>query len=132
MRAFFIASLIVACAHAFTPLQAAGRVSKTLVRASSSSAFAVSPISARPASVSQSAHMSLFGLGWPELLVIGGAALIFFGPEKLTDIAKEAGKSASALKDASSAFQEGMNEAEKGDKDLASANPKKEITDKKD
>ncbi|KAJ1621354.1 hypothetical protein T492DRAFT_1071012 [Pavlovales sp. CCMP2436] len=76
--------------------------------------------------------MSLFGLGWPELLVIGGAALIFFGPEKLTDIAKEAGKSASALKDASSAFQEGMNEAEKGDKDLASANPKKEITDKKD
>jgi len=54
----------------------------------------------------------LFGLGWPELLVIGGAALIFFGPEKLTDVAKEAGKSASALKEASAAFQEGLNEAE--------------------
>lgn len=45
--------------------------------------------------------------------MIGGAALLFFGPEKLTDVAKEAGKSASALKDASSAFQEGMQEASK-------------------
>lgn len=58
-------------------------------------------------------RVGLFGLGWPELLVIGGAALLFFGPEKLTDVAKEAGKSAAALKDASSAFQEGMNEAAK-------------------
>jgi Sec-independent protein translocase protein TatA len=50
--------------------------------------------------------------------VIGGAALVFFGPDKLTDIAKEAGKSAAALKDASSAFQEGLAEAsvsEEGD-----------------
>jgi sec-independent protein translocase protein TatA len=68
----------------------------------------------------------LFGLGWPELLVIGGAALLFFGPDKLTDIAKEAGKSAAALKDASSAFQEGMDEAVKENK-LESANPKKEL-----
>lgn len=59
--------------------------------------------------------------------MIGGAALLFFGPEKLTDVAKEAGKSASALKDASAAFQEGMQEAEQDNKQesLQAADEKK-------
>lgn len=34
----------------------------------------------------------LFGLGTSELLVILGAAILFFGPETLKNVAKEAGK----------------------------------------
>ena len=72
------------------------------------------------------ALIGIFGLGWPELLVIGGAALIFFGPDKMTDLAKEAGKSAAALKDASAAFQEGMSEAEKSEKKMLEEEKKKD------
>ncbi|KAG8459578.1 hypothetical protein KFE25_000934 [Diacronema lutheri] len=102
-------------ASAFTPALSAQR--RAQLGATTSSAFAITaaPISARPACLPQPAQMSLFGLGWPELLVIGGAALLFFGPDKLTNVAKEAGKSAAALKDASAAFQEGLSEASKSE-----------------
>mmetsp|Transcript_21325 Transcript_21325/g.57393 ORF Transcript_21325/g.57393 Transcript_21325/m.57393 type:complete len:137 (-) Transcript_21325:220-630(-) len=112
LRALFLALALLACADAFTPAAPLGRVAKGPAL-SRTSAFSVqpAPLRAQPSTTSPSVQMSLFGLGWPELLVIGGAALIFFGPDKLTDVAKEAGKSAGALKEASAAFQEGLNEA---------------------
>lgn len=34
----------------------------------------------------------MFNLGLPELLVIGAAALLFFGPKRLPELAKSLGK----------------------------------------
>jgi TatA/E family protein of Tat protein translocase len=34
----------------------------------------------------------MFNLGLPEILVIGAAALLFFGPKRLPELAKSLGK----------------------------------------
>ena len=36
--------------------------------------------------------MGLFGLGLPELVVIGGVAAVLFGPSKLPELGKSLGK----------------------------------------
>ena len=38
------------------------------------------------------AKMGLFGLGLPELVVIGGVAAVLFGPSKLPELGKSLGK----------------------------------------
>lgn len=65
----------------------------------------------------------LFGLGTSELLVILGAAILFFGPDALKSVAKEAGKAAGDLKEVPKAFEEGMSET---DKTKTVEEPKKE------
>jgi TatA/E family protein of Tat protein translocase len=47
----------------------------------------------------------MFGLGWQELLVILGIALIIFGPKKLPELGKSLGK-------AISSFREGAGKAQ--------------------
>ena len=47
-------------------------------------------------------RMSLFGLGLPELVVIGGVAAVLFGPSKLPELGKSLGKTVKS-------FQEGAN-----------------------
>jgi sec-independent protein translocase protein TatB len=34
----------------------------------------------------------MFGMGWPEILLIGMVAVMVFGPDKLPDIARQAGR----------------------------------------
>lgn len=34
----------------------------------------------------------MFGMGWPELMVIGIVAVFVFGPDRLPDLAKQAGR----------------------------------------
>ena len=34
----------------------------------------------------------MFGMGWPEILMIGMVGIIVFGPDKLPDIARQAGR----------------------------------------
>jgi sec-independent protein translocase protein TatB len=34
----------------------------------------------------------VFGMGWPEILMIGMVGVIVFGPDKLPDLAKQAGR----------------------------------------
>ena len=48
------------------------------------------------------ATMGLFGLGLPELVVIGGVAAVLFGPSKLPELGKSLGKTVKS-------FQEGAN-----------------------
>ena len=47
----------------------------------------------------------MFGLGWQELLIILGIALIIFGPKKLPELGKSLGQ-------AISSFREGTNKAQ--------------------
>lgn len=73
----------------------------------------------------------IFGLGTSEILVILGVGVLFFGPETLKGLAKEAGKAAGDLKEVPQAFQQGMDETDKtkkdddkADKDTESKEPK--------
>src|SRR5680860_195130 len=34
----------------------------------------------------------MFGMGWPEIFVIGVVAMLVFGPDKLPDLARQAGR----------------------------------------
>jgi sec-independent protein translocase protein TatA len=41
----------------------------------------------------------MFGLGWPEVAVIGIAALVIFGPKKIPEIGTALGKTLRGFKD---------------------------------
>lgn len=66
--------------------------------------------------------MRIFGLGTPELILILVVFLLFFGKDKLPELAKSVGRSFNALK---SGFKEANDEIE--------ASPlSKSVSDKKD
>jgi len=69
----------------------------------------------------------IFGLGTSEILVILAVGILFFGPETLKGVAKEAGKAAGDLKEVPKAFQEGMDAADEVEEEGASGNEKKTI-----
>jgi len=50
----------------------------------------------------------MFGLGFPELLLIFVIALIVFGPKKLPDLGRSIGRALSEFKKASDEFQDTM------------------------
>ena len=52
----------------------------------------------------------MFNLGLPELLVVGAAALLVFGPKRLPELAKGLGK---GIRDFKKALEGGGDEAEK-------------------
>jgi sec-independent protein translocase protein TatA len=41
----------------------------------------------------------MFGLGWPEVLVIGLVALLIFGPKKIPELGSALGKTLRGFKD---------------------------------
>ncbi|GJP80944.1 hypothetical protein CLOP_g11136 [Closterium sp. NIES-67] len=57
----------------------------------------------------------LFGLGLPELLVIGGVALVLFGPKQLPEVGKGLGKTVKGFQEAAKEFQSELQAAAKGD-----------------
>ena len=64
--------------------------------------------------------MELFGLGAPELLLIVFVLLLFFGKDKLPDMARSVGRSMHELKNG---FTEGV--ASKGDEEKGAVTPTK-------
>ena len=40
----------------------------------------------------------MFGMGWPEMFVIGVVAMLVFGPDKLPDLARQTGRFVRTLK----------------------------------
>ena len=66
----------------------------------------------------------MFGLGFPELLVILVVALVIFGPGKLPELGSGLGK---GLRDFRKAF-EGHDEANAGSDQLTDAKPRDEGT----
>ena len=63
--------------------------------------------------------MNVFGIGLPEIAVVGALALIIFGPKRLPELGKTLGKTLKGLQTASTEFereiQKAMNESESGD-----------------
>ena len=57
--------------------------------------------------------MEIFGLGAPELLLIVFVLLLFFGKDKLPDLARSIGRSMHELK---SGFTEGLSTTKEEDK----------------
>jgi len=52
----------------------------------------------------------MFGLGFPELLLIFVIALVVFGPKKLPELGKSIGRAMAEFKKASDEFQESVRE----------------------
>ena len=52
----------------------------------------------------------MFGIGFPELILIMAVALIVVGPDKLPELAKSLGKGIVELKKAASSLKESLNE----------------------
>jgi len=80
-----------------------------------------------------SLQMGLFGLGWPEIAVIGVVVALIFGPSNIAGMGKDLGKLAGSLKAEASTFSEAMNESlaeaetefKKGEKEADEPEPKK-------
>jgi len=66
--------------------------------------------------------MELFGLGAPELLLIVFVLLLFFGKDKLPDLARSIGRSMNELK---SGFSEGVSAPKEDNKEGARTTTKK-------
>lgn len=52
----------------------------------------------------------LFGLGLPEIVVIGGVAAVLFGPSKLPELGKSLGKTVKSFQEAAKEFKDELTE----------------------
>ena len=100
----FIFSVCLAVAHGFVVPH--GPVRSTPVGCRPAAAAPLLPaqqlLSSRVAPRSTAAPvMGLFGLGAPELAIIGGVALMILGPDQLKKLAKDVGKVSAELKQVS-------------------------------
>ena len=55
--------------------------------------------------------MNVFGIGLPEIAVIGALALIIFGPKRLPELGRNLGKTLKGFQAASSEFERELNKA---------------------
>ena len=55
--------------------------------------------------------MNIFGVGLPEIAVIGALALIVFGPKRLPELGKNLGKTLKSLQTASTEFEKEIQKA---------------------
>jgi len=62
-------------------------------------------------------------LGTPELLIITFLAILFFGKDKLPDLAKSIGQSVKAVKDGISGSGEEVKEVQKKEPKVATSKP---------
>ena len=55
--------------------------------------------------------MNIFGVGLPEMAVIGAVALLVFGPKRLPELGKTLGKTLKGFQSASREFEREINKA---------------------
>ncbi len=55
--------------------------------------------------------MNVFGIGLPEIAVIGALALLVFGPKRLPELGRSLGKTLKGLQTASSEFEKEVQKA---------------------
>jgi sec-independent protein translocase protein TatA len=68
----------------------------------------------------------LFGLGLPEIVVIGGVAALLFGPSKLPELGKSLGKTVKSFQSAANEFNEELKKEVDEQKPKGEEEPKKE------
>mmetsp|Transcript_16168 Transcript_16168/g.33156 ORF Transcript_16168/g.33156 Transcript_16168/m.33156 type:complete len:150 (+) Transcript_16168:79-528(+) len=123
MSYYTLLCLLVACVvsvHGFVPttIVSSRRVLGKNGPTSSSSGDQISQIKSNSERLVQSTGyrsthmMGLFGLGGPEIAIIGVAAAFLLGPQKLAEFSKDLGKVAGELKDVPKEFQKGIKEGE--------------------
>ncbi len=71
--------------------------------------------------------MNVFGVGLPEIAVIGALALIIFGPKRLPELGKTLGKTLKSLQSASTEFEKEIQKAMNDDE----PSPEKNVLDDK-
>ena len=64
--------------------------------------------------------MNVFGVGLPEMAVIGAVALLVFGPKRLPELGKTLGKTLKGFQSASKEFEREINKAMAGSEALPS------------
>lgn len=101
MKLVIFVSLCLAVAHGFVVPH--GSVRSTPLRPAAAPLLpAQQLLSSRVALRSTAAPvMGLFGLGAPELAIIGGVAMLILGPDQLKKLAKDVGKVSAELKQVS-------------------------------
>ena len=55
--------------------------------------------------------MNIFGVGLPEIAVIGALALLIFGPKRLPELGRTLGKTLKGFQAASNEFERELNKA---------------------
>ena len=55
--------------------------------------------------------MNIFGVGLPEMAVIGAVALLVFGPKRLPELGRTLGKTLKGFQSASKEFEREVNKA---------------------
>ena len=55
--------------------------------------------------------MNIFGVGRPEMAVIGAVALLVFGPKRLPELGRTLGKTLKGFQSASKEFEREINKA---------------------
>ena len=55
--------------------------------------------------------MNIFGVGLPEMAVIGAVALLVFGPKRLPELGRNLGKTLKGFQSASKEFEREINKA---------------------
>ena len=68
----------------------------------------------------------MFGLGLPEIVVIGGVAALLFGPSKLPELGKSLGKTVKSFQSAANEFNEELKKEVDEQKPKGEEEPKKE------
>ena len=68
----------------------------------------------------------MFGLGLPEIVVIGGVAALLFGPSKLPELGKSLGKTVKSFQSAANEFNEELKKDVDEQKPKGEEEPKKE------
>jgi len=67
--------------------------------------------------------MNIFGIGLPEMAVIGAVALLVFGPKRLPEFGRTLGKTLKGFQTASKEFEREINKAMADPEELPPSSP---------
>jgi sec-independent protein translocase protein TatA len=76
--------------------------------------------------------MNIFGIGLPEMAVIGAVALLVFGPKRLPEFGRTLGKTLKGFQTASKEFEREISKAMAEPEELPSSSSSEAVASPKD